>query len=370
LCVVCEVVSFLSVLSLAAVRICADEVMLASGGRIQGEVISKDDRQLVMQTAYGRVTFEIADISQITYSTPLEKQLKMQLSALASSEVAARLQLAAAAAAGGLKDLASSIYTQVIAIDPNEKTARKALGYIFYEEEWVTQRDKELHPGLVPYRGQWVRAEERAVLRQNDAERAYYADFGLAPAEGEKLVDSISDIGLEILPRGGYIVRRHLQTWPVKEKPYFYSMDVLNWQRLGVFIGVTFLDGTRRKLDGFGKLDYTIYSVETDAVGNAKIGKEIYSAAVDIRPEMYGRQSDFKYWDTKINSTYEQVTSDNARAAWAENNYMNCEGVMYVLANPDMELLAPPGVYYVEATFTLKNTVKKAGRFVQYAQLR
>jgi hypothetical protein len=348
----------------------ADEVLLSSGGRIQGDVISQDERQVVLQTAYGRVTFQTADISKVLYSTPAEKELRLQLAGLKFSDVGGRLKLAEASSTAGLNELANSIYAQVIAINPEEKTARRALGYITYEGEWVTPRDKDMHPGLVPYKGKWVTVNERETLRQSDADRQYFNGFGLSSAAGDALLNSIADINLEIEPRGGYIVRRHVKTWPVKDKPYVYSTDILNWQRLGVFIGVSFLDGTRRRTNGIGTLSYTIYSVKSEAVGTNKVDKEIVSATVDITPEMWSRESDFKYWDTKINSTYDKIVADGARRAWDENYYMNSSGVLYVLANRDIESLVPPGVYYVEATFKLKDRVKKVGRYVQYAELR
>ena len=353
-----------------AVSTFSDEVLLVTGGRVEGDVVSQDEKQLVMQTAYGRVTFQMADVSKVIQSSPVEKELRAQVAVLAFSDVQGRLKLAEAANDADLRPLADNLYTQVIAIDPDNQTARKALGYVLYEGEWVTPRDRDLHAGMVPYDGKWVTVAERETLRRSDAERAYFNGFGLSGDAGHALVDSISDIDLQVEPRGGYIVRSHVKTWPVKDKPYFYSTDVLNWQRLGVFIGVSFIDGTRRKVNGFGTLSYTVYSVIFDATGNKKIDKSIVSATINITPDMWSRQSDFKYWDTKINGTYEKMVSDDQRAAWAENFYMNSGGVMYVLANRDVTLLTPPGVYYVEASFTLKDRIKKVGRFVQYAELR
>ena len=348
----------------------ADEVYLSTGGRIDGEVLSQDDRQVVLQTAYGKVTFQTADVSKVIFSSPLEKQIVLQLTALAPSDVVGRLKLAQAALEGGLKEFANTIYTQVVAIDPDEKTARKALGYVFYEGEWVTARDKEVHAGLVPYKGKWVKVEEREALRRTDTQRSYFANFGLSSQEGGRILNSIVDIDLKVEPRGGYVVRKHVKTWPVKDKSYYYSTDILIWQRLGVFIGVSFMDSSRKRVKGFGTLSYTIYATKVDTLGKVSPDSQIVSATVNITPEMYARESDFGYWDTKVNSTYERIVSDAARASWAEHDYMNCDNTIYVLANKQIDALVPPGVYYVEATFTLKERVKKVGRYVQYQELR
>ena len=347
-----------------------DEILLKGGGRVEGDVISKGDSQLVLQTAYGNVTFELADISEINYSSALERDIRNQLKALSPSDTAGMLSLASQASAANLSDLSRSIYTQIIAVNPDEKAARRALGYIQFEGEWITQREKNLNPGLVPYRGRWVAPAERDQLRRQEEDARYLAEFDLTPEEGVAILDSMADIDVQIEPRGGHIVRRHVKSLPVKDKPYVYSVDILNWQRLGVFIGVTFIDKSRNRMPGFGRLEYTIYATEADALGNRSIGKPIVSNAVTVKPDMWNLRSDFKYWDTKVNTTYETIASDDEKNLWAREYAMNNDGILYILANRGIDTLAPPGVYYVEAVLTVQDRQKKVGRFVQYAELR
>ncbi len=361
--------SFLLVL--AASFAVADEVFLKNGGSIKGDVVSQDDTYVVLKTAYGSVTFETSDISKVEYSTPLEKKLLADLAALAPSDIPSRMKLAKRAAGSGLDEVSHKIYGQILAIDPDDKNARKALGYVKYEGEWVTPKDKQLHQGLVPYKGRWVTRAQRDVLIKNDEDRAYFARFDVTPSQGQKILEAISDFKVEIEPRGGFLVRRHVSTIPVKDKPYVYSVDALTWKRLGVFVTVSFIDQTRRRVPGFGDLRITIYSVATDAVGNRKPAKPILTETVSLKPEMWEKKSDVRYWDTRINhSSYEKHPSDETKKLWFDNYFMNFDGVLYVLANRDINLLAPPGIYYVEAVFTLKNKEKKAGRYVQYAEAR
>jgi hypothetical protein len=351
-------------------RASADEIVLKSGGRVQGDIVSRDDTRVVLQTAYGSVTFDTADILEVKQSSDLEKEIRAQLKNLQPSDTATRLKLATKAADAGLADLSKNIYTQVVAISGDDKTARQALGYVQYEGEWVTLRDKNTHEGLVPYHGQWVTAEERDGLRKNEESGKYFAQFGLSAENGASMAQAISDIDVAVEPRGGYIVRKHVKTLPVKDKPYVYSVDVLNWQRLGIFVGVSFIDSSRKRTPGFGRLEYKVYATDTDALGSSKIGKELLSETVVVRPDMWLKKSDFKYWDTKIGSPYEKVVSDEARKAWSTDYFMNNDGILYILANRDIDALTPPGVYYVEATFTMLDKQKKVGRYVQYAELR
>jgi hypothetical protein len=362
----------LSLVALAAFAAfaAADEIVLKGGGRVSGDVTSREDGRIVLQTAYGSVTFESTDISEVRYSSAREKEIRDQLKGLSPTDIPGRLKLASQASAEGYADLSKSVYTQVIALDADDKTARAALGYVSFEGEWVTPKDRALHPGLVPYQGKWLSAEDRDALRKADENEKYLALFNLSQHDGNEMLSAIADLDVTIEPRGGYIVRRHVETLPVKDKPYVYSVDILNWQRLGVFVGVTFIDGRRKKLNGFGELKYTIYSTETDTLGTHKIGKEILSQTITVTPEMWNRKSDFKYWDTKISSMYEKLPADAARKAWSDEYYMNNDGALYFLANRDINLLAPPGTWYIEASFKMGDKEKKIGRFVQYSELR
>ncbi len=356
---------------LLAANLPGDEVVLKGGGVIKGSVVSEGASFLVVKTAYGTVTLETGDVSEIRYSSSDEKKLLADLAGLEPSDVTSRLKLARRAAAGGLEDTAKRIYAEILAIDPDENTARKALGYVKYDGQWVIPNEDGKSEGLVPYRGRWVTPQERQSLEAADADRTYFAQFDIAAGDAYKLLETISDFDLSVEPRGGYIVRRHVKTYEVKDKSYFYSVDALTWKRLGVFIGVTFIDKTRKKVPGFGQLSYTIYSVAVDPLGNARPDKPIATGSMQIRPDMWEKKSDFTYWDTRVNhSSYEKNPSDELKKQWADNSVMNVAGVLYVLANGEMELLSPPNTYYIEAVFTLKGREKKAGRYVQYAQAR
>ncbi|MHC4713773.1 MAG: hypothetical protein ACYTAN_10970 [Planctomycetota bacterium] len=358
-------------LLLAVSTLSADEVVLKGGGVIKGSVVSEGTSFLVLKTAYGTVTLETGDVSEVRYSTADEKKLLADLAALEPTDIDSRLKLARRAAAGGLGDAAKRIYAEILAVEPDENTARKALGYVKYGDEWIIPNEDGERKGLVPYEGRWVSAEERNSLQAADADRDYFATFELSAGDGYRILEGISDFDVSIEPRGGYIVRRHVKTYEVKDKDYFYSVDALTWKRLGVFVGVTFIDKTRKKTPGFGELKYTIYSVAVDALGNARPDRKLLSEIVYIRPDMWEKRSDFTYWDTRINhSSYQKHASDELRKRWAENNIMNCGGILYVLANSNVELLSPPNAYYVEAVFTLKGKEKKVGRYVQYAQAR
>jgi hypothetical protein len=346
-------------------------VVLSGGGAIKGTIASEDDKFLVLRTAYGTITLDMSDISEVRYSTADEKKILAELAAVEPSNINGRLRLARRASSGGLDETAKRIYAEILAVDPDEKTARKALGYVRIGNEWITASDSGPREGMVPYKGRWVTPEERDSLLANDKDRRYFAEFGLTPSDGYRILDAVADFNVAVEQRGGFIVRKHVRTYEVKDKPYVYSVDALTWKRLGAFVAVSFIDRTRRRMPGFGELEITVYGVKVDALGNRKPGASLVTEKVNINPDMWNKKSDFTYWDTKINhSSYEEHASEEFKAQWNENYLMNCDGVLYVLANRDAALLAPPGVFYVEAVFRMGDKEKKVGRYVQYAQAK
>lgn len=363
----CLVIPFLFHAGLAT----ADQIILKGGNSMRGSVVSEDDRYLVLKTLHGSVTLAKSDVLEVKYSSAKENKILADLAGLSSSDVTGRLRLAKRANAGGLRVTARRIYAQVLAISPNEKTARKALGYVRYAGEWVVAQSKGGREGMVSYEGRWVTPLERDSLAAGEAEKKQFEDFGLESAEGYRLLGEISDFDIQIEPRGGFIVRRHVKTYKVEGKPYVFSVDALTWKRLGIFVGVSFIDAAREKIPGFGKLTVTIYKARQDALGNRKPGDAISQETFVVSPGMWEKKSDFTYWDTRINhSAYEKHASEELKREWAENTHMNFDGILFVLVNRDVELLRQPGAYYIEAVFTLRNREKKTGRWVQYAEAR
>jgi len=213
--------------------------------------------------------------------------------------------------------------------------------------------------------------DEVKELAEREREREYFAGFELTQSEGERMLGELADFNVAVEPRGGYIVRRHVSTLPVKDKPYFYSVDALTWKRLGVFVAVSFFDQTRKRTRGFGELVVTVYRTAADAVGNLRPDKPVLSETVAVTPGMWEIKSDLEWWDTRINhGAYERSASDQVKRQWSQNWYFNFDGVLYVLVNRDVGLLEPPGVYYVEAQFKNRDKQKKTGRYVRYAEPR
>jgi hypothetical protein len=73
-----------------------------------------------------------------------------------AKDVRAQYRMALEASELGLPELARAAYVRVIALDPDHRAARRALGYERHADEWVTAEDARRKKGLVLYRGKWM----------------------------------------------------------------------------------------------------------------------------------------------------------------------------------------------------------------------
>ncbi len=101
----------------------------------------------------------------------IKAQYEAKKEAVDESDAAALFELANWANDNGLRTDYKRMLRKVIKVDKNHKEAREALGYVFYEDRWVTQREKErlerkkeeeemLAKGLRKWQGEWYPAAE------------------------------------------------------------------------------------------------------------------------------------------------------------------------------------------------------------------
>lgn len=121
----------------------ADVVILHDGRRIEGEVRLEGD-QYVIKSRFGttvRVSkYEVREILKTGSSRKAyEKKLKALKRSRDRNKPEAWLKLASFAADNNLPRQAREAYRKVVALDPDHKRARRALGYVRHGGAWVTR---------------------------------------------------------------------------------------------------------------------------------------------------------------------------------------------------------------------------------------
>lgn len=115
--------------------------------------------------------FARASAAAARFQEDPKAELEQKKAEVDDKDPAAMFELAQWAESKGLKTDAKRLLRKVIKLDKNHKEARESLGYVWFEERWVTQREKErlerkseeeamLAKGLRKWRGEWVPLED------------------------------------------------------------------------------------------------------------------------------------------------------------------------------------------------------------------
>ncbi len=156
----------------AAVPALAHEVVLNDGTKLEGKVLRKDEKEVVIETTFdGMKTLKRADVKSVNENVPpLRDQLKYRAST--AKNVEERWDLYTWAKRRGFVEELGYILEAIVDLKPDDRKARKLLGHKKVDGAWMTPEDEKKHlaekfaaeqraKGLVLYEGAWVTPEER-----------------------------------------------------------------------------------------------------------------------------------------------------------------------------------------------------------------
>ncbi len=160
-----------------------DEVQLRDGRRLEGDILRRDKRGLVLKTGLGQLTFDAAEVVAVTYG-PTRAQL-FEERWKASSGAPDFFELGTWAAQVKLRSAAKRAMRRVVELDADHAGAHAFLGHVLYRGEWLSERERDRRAaadaeaerraaGLVPYGDSWVTPEDKERL-----------DAGLVRVNGE-----------------------------------------------------------------------------------------------------------------------------------------------------------------------------------------
>ncbi|MHC4251713.1 MAG: hypothetical protein ACYS9X_21540 [Planctomycetota bacterium] len=186
----------------------ADIVHMKDGGKIEG-LVKEQGKDVVIETLGGVVKLSAKGVASIDteHVSTVEVYYEKLQSAKASDDPWASIELAAWAkgvgagrfvrpnmerAAALAKKIADArsvlalverarekglstglapLHERVVALDPENETARRALGYRLREGRWLSEEEFHAAEGNVRFRGKWISRAERDVLAKELALR-------------------------------------------------------------------------------------------------------------------------------------------------------------------------------------------------------
>ncbi len=155
----------------AAVR--ADDVILKGGGKVSGRILSRTATSIEVDVGAGTVTVAMSSVVRIDERRSVLDDYHERAEQLAADDRQGWLQLAKWASSQGLGTQARIAYEHVVAVDPDNAEANRALGRVQLDGRWVTEAESYAARGYVQFEGEWMTpAEQDAILGQRTATEA------------------------------------------------------------------------------------------------------------------------------------------------------------------------------------------------------
>jgi hypothetical protein len=160
------VIGFLLVPGLAG----ADTVYLEGGRKLDGVVVERTDRTLVLEIGPGRVGIPLSRVVKVVPSNSPLAEYRKRAQELQSGDVAGWLRLADWAQGSDLKTQAGEACEQVLRVEPANATAQRCLGRVLQDGQWMSFEESQRARGLVQYGSQWVTTAEHERLVASESE--------------------------------------------------------------------------------------------------------------------------------------------------------------------------------------------------------
>lgn len=144
----------------------ADVIHMKGGQRIEGKIVDSDASSVIVETKFGRMTFERARIDRIEYQRLPKEELAHRRKA-AGEDPQKLWEVARFALENDLKAEYREILEEVVRHDSQHSEANKALGRTYFDGEWFTPEglkkykdeiaEQKKAAGLVMHEGKWVK---------------------------------------------------------------------------------------------------------------------------------------------------------------------------------------------------------------------
>jgi hypothetical protein len=154
---------------LLALPVSPDVLHLKNGGVLRGRVSEQGDT-VTLDAKWGRVVLSRAEVLRIEKEPPAETQYATRRAALKNPTVKDWVELARWCEANDLNSQAREAYTEAVRLDPDHEAARRALGFVWWQDRWVTEDEYHAALGEVRFRDRWMPREE--MLSVLEAEKA------------------------------------------------------------------------------------------------------------------------------------------------------------------------------------------------------
>jgi hypothetical protein len=158
----------------------ADQVFTRSGGQLNGEIVERRADSIVVDIGGGTIELPVSYIERIVPGPSPLASYRQKAERVAPDDAAGWVDLGQWARQQDLPTQASEAFLRAVSLDPDNATARQALGHVKVRGEWMSREEGYRERGLVAFEGRWMTPDEREALV---AERTAAAEQVQAEAE-------------------------------------------------------------------------------------------------------------------------------------------------------------------------------------------
>lgn len=154
-------------LLLAASSALADEVLLKDGGKLVGKATRVGD-EVVVTTPHGETRVKAESVQLVVEGRTVWDDYADKLKSLDAKSASAEAALGSWCSERKLGVEATEHWKKAVALDDDQPEARKGLGFVRFDDRWVTVEDYYRARGFVKVGDEWIPEEE---ARRRDAEK-------------------------------------------------------------------------------------------------------------------------------------------------------------------------------------------------------
>lgn len=164
--------SVLAILTSVSGLLHADVVLKNDGGRLEGEYLSdeSDLDHVVIRTKFGKIELPRTEVKEIEFSAPPSVDYPARAKA-AKEDATSQYELALWCNEHDLRKEYRKHLQRVIELDPDHAEARKRLGYVSRDGQWLTKDEAMADDGYVLFRGKWMLPQERQQAEKKLADQ-------------------------------------------------------------------------------------------------------------------------------------------------------------------------------------------------------
>lgn len=147
-----------------------DIILLTNGKTLEGTLEELGNGKVRVRLAYGSLSLSQEQIATVHPARTFEDIVDETLESLAPDDAEGRYRLARQARAEQSDTLYRRLLEEVVAIDPDHEPARRELGFIPHDGEWLTEEQLHALRGEVSFRGEWMAPQTRDRILVAEAE--------------------------------------------------------------------------------------------------------------------------------------------------------------------------------------------------------